>query len=120
MAEHTRSAQFGSSTAVAFARSPMTVSYHAANLHSYSGGRFILGLGSQIQPLIRRRFDLPWSAPADRMKEYVPARQAIWVADRVGFTVVGEDAPPDRYAELVDTLRSESRSVDQAVGDPAP
>ena len=40
---------------------------------SYSQGRFVLGLGSQIKPHIEKRFSMPWSHPAPRMREFVLA-----------------------------------------------
>jgi probable F420-dependent oxidoreductase len=66
--------------AVAFARNPMTVAVSASDLHRLSGGRFILGLGSQIKPHITRRFSMPWSSPAARMREFSYAVRAIWKA----------------------------------------
>jgi probable F420-dependent oxidoreductase len=77
-AEHTTRAEIGTSIAVAFARSPMTTAAMANDLHAYSGGRMVLGLGSQIKPHITRRFSMPWSQPAARMREYVHAMHAIW------------------------------------------
>jgi probable F420-dependent oxidoreductase len=68
----------GSAIAVAFARSPMTVAYAAYDLMEYSQGRFVLGLGSQVKAHIERRFSMPWSHPAPRMREYVLALRAIW------------------------------------------
>ncbi len=68
----------GTSIAVAFARSPMTLAATANDLHALSGGRFILGLGSQIKPHITKRFSMPWSHPAARMREFVLAMRAIW------------------------------------------
>src|SRR6516225_5409966 len=53
--------------AVAFARNPMTVAVAASDLHRLSGGRFALGLGSQVKAHITRRFAMPWSQPAARM-----------------------------------------------------
>lgn len=74
---------------VAFARSPMTLATQATAVHEYSGGRLILGLGSQIKPHIEKRFSMPWSSPADRMAEYVSALHAIWhawaTADKLDF-----------------------------------
>jgi len=70
--------------AVAFARNPMTVAETANDLQLVSGGRFILGLGSQIKPHIERRFSMPWSAPAARMREFVAAVRAIWSAWETG------------------------------------
>jgi probable F420-dependent oxidoreductase len=70
--------------AVAFARSPMTVAETANDLQLVSQGRFVLGLGSQIRTHIERRFSMPWSAPAARMREYVAALRAIWDSWRTG------------------------------------
>jgi probable F420-dependent oxidoreductase len=64
--------------AVAFARTPMLVAHSAHDLNSLSKGRFTLGLGSQIKPHITRRFSMPWSHPAPRMKEFIKALHAIW------------------------------------------
>ncbi len=64
--------------AVAFARTPMLLAYAAHDLNSLSGGRFILGLGSQTKPHIVRRFAMPWSQPAERMREMIRALHAIW------------------------------------------
>jgi probable F420-dependent oxidoreductase len=76
--EHTERIQIGTQIAVAFARNPMTLANLGYDLQSYSYGRFILGLGSQIRPHIERRFSMPWSEPADRMRELVLAIRAIW------------------------------------------
>jgi len=72
--------QVGTAIAVAFARSPMTLAMTAHDLQRYSRGRFVLGLGTQIKPHIERRFSMPWSAPAARMREYIAALRAIWAA----------------------------------------
>ena len=77
-AEHSDSLELGTGIAVAFARSPMNLAVLANDLHRYSGGRFMLGLGSQIKPHIEKRFSMPWSHPADRMRELVLAMRAIW------------------------------------------
>lgn len=77
-AEHTSRLEIGTSIAVAFARSPMTVANIGWDLQAYSQGRFNLGLGSQIAPHIERRFSMPWSHPVRRMREFVQALQAIW------------------------------------------
>jgi probable F420-dependent oxidoreductase len=79
-AEHTERLEVGTAIAVAFARSPMQLAYTAHDLQAYSGGRFILGLGSQIRPHIERRFAMPWSHPAPRMREFIMALRAIWSA----------------------------------------
>jgi len=77
-AEHTDRLEIGTSIAVAFARSPMTLANTAYDLTQYSKGRFILGLGSQIKPHITKRFSMEWSKPAARMRELVLAMHAIW------------------------------------------
>ena len=78
--EHTERIELGTSIAVAFARTPMTLAMTANDLQRYSQGRFILGLGSQIKPHIERRFSMPWSRPAARMREFVLAMRAIWTS----------------------------------------
>ncbi len=70
--------ELGTGIAVAFARSPMTTAMQANDLHLASKGRFILGLGSQIKPHIEKRFSMPWSHPAPRMREFILAMRAIW------------------------------------------
>jgi probable F420-dependent oxidoreductase len=77
-AEHTETTELGTAIAVAFARSPMQLAYTAHDLQAYSGGRFTLGLGSQVKPHVERRFCMPWSHPAPRMREFVLALRAIW------------------------------------------
>lgn len=64
--------------AVAFARSPMTLASTAHDLNAASQGRFILGLGSQIRAHITKRFNMPWSKPAARMREFILAMRAVW------------------------------------------
>ncbi|MBU6241625.1 MAG: LLM class F420-dependent oxidoreductase [Acidobacteria bacterium] len=77
-AEHTKTIELGTSIAVAFARNPMTLANIGWDLQSYSKGRFILGLGSQIKPHITKRFSMEWSHPAARMREMILAIRAIW------------------------------------------
>jgi probable F420-dependent oxidoreductase len=83
-AEHTSRIELGTNIAVAFARNPMIVANIGWDLQSYSKGRFILGLGTQIQPHIEKRFSMPWSHPARRMREFVAALHAIWASWRDG------------------------------------
>src|SRR6185503_16421693 len=79
-AEHTSRIELGTGIAVAFARTPMLTAYTANDLQRHSKGRFFLGLGSQIKPHIERRFSMPWSHPAPRMREYILAMRAIWAS----------------------------------------
>jgi probable F420-dependent oxidoreductase len=74
----TETADIGTGIAVAFARNPMSLATMGHDLQVLSEGRFILGLGSQVQAHIDRRFSMPWSKPADRMREMVQAIRAIW------------------------------------------
>lgn len=66
------------SVLVAFPRSPMVVAHAAWDLQSVSGGRFELGLGSQVRGNIVRRYSTPWTAPVPRMREYIRSLQAIF------------------------------------------
>lgn len=77
-AEHAADLLVGTAVAVAFARSPMTVASTAHDVQSFSGGRFVLGLGTQVRAHIERRYSMPWSQPAARMAEYIAALHAIW------------------------------------------
>jgi probable F420-dependent oxidoreductase len=70
----------GTEIAIAFARTPMTLAYSGYDLARYSEGRFIMGLGSQVKAHIVRRFGMPWSEPAKRMRELILATRAIWHA----------------------------------------
>jgi probable F420-dependent oxidoreductase len=79
-ADATERLNLATAVAIAFARSPMTVANIAYDLQRLSGGRFALGLGSQIKPHIEKRFSMPWSHPAPRMREFVLALRAIWAA----------------------------------------
>ncbi|MDT5066600.1 MAG: hypothetical protein QOK02_2755 [Mycobacterium sp.] len=83
-AEHTSRIDLGTNIAVAFARNPMTVANLGWDLQAYSQGRFILGLGTQIQPHIEKRFSMPWSHPVRRMREFVSALHAIWATWKDG------------------------------------
>jgi probable F420-dependent oxidoreductase len=79
-AEHTERIEIGTGIAVAFARNPMILANIGYDLQTYSQGRFILGLGSQVKAHIEKRFSMPWSHPADRMRELILAMRAIWAA----------------------------------------
>ncbi len=77
-AEHTERLELGTGIAVAFARNPMVMANIGYDLQAYSKGRCILGLGSQIKAHIEKRFSMPWSQPAARMREFILAMRAIW------------------------------------------
>jgi probable F420-dependent oxidoreductase len=79
-AQETESIELMTSIAVAFSRTPMNLANIGHDLNSFSKGRFILGLGSQIRPHITKRFSMPWSKPAARLREFILAMRAIWQA----------------------------------------
>ena len=74
----TEKIELSTSIAVAFSRNPMTLANIGYDLQLMSKGRFTLGLGSQIKPHIEKRYSMPWTSPAKRMKEMVNAIKAIW------------------------------------------
>lgn len=77
-AEHTSRLELATAIAVAFPRSPMITAYAAWDLQSFSGGRLLLGLGTQVKGHNERRFSVPWGPPAPRLREYILALRAIW------------------------------------------
>jgi probable F420-dependent oxidoreductase len=79
-AEHSTSISLGTGVAIAFARNPMSLAYTTNQLQEYSGGRVVLGMGSQVRRHIEKRFSSTWSRPAARMREYVLALRAIWAS----------------------------------------
>ncbi len=77
-AEHTNRVELVTSVAVAFSRSPMTMAQQAHDLNAFSGGRFVLGLGSQVKAHIVRRFGMPWHKAAAQMRDFIGAMNAIY------------------------------------------
>ena len=88
----TRTIELATGIAIAFSRSPMAVANVAWDLNEASRGRFVLGLGTQIKAHNERRFSVPWTAPAPRMREYVLALRAIWRCWRYGEKLAFEGA----------------------------
>ena len=76
--EHTERIHAGPAITIAFARSPMAIAYASWDLQRLSNGRFELGLGTQVKGHNERRFSVPWTPPAPRMREYAQALRAIW------------------------------------------
>jgi probable F420-dependent oxidoreductase len=72
--------QLGTGIVVAFGRTPMITATMANDVQLLSKGRLLLGLGSQIKPHIEKRYSMPWSHPAARMREYILAMHAIWAS----------------------------------------
>ena len=105
----TRSLELHTGVAIAFARSPMAVANVGWDLAaSYGGERVTIGLGSQVRAHNERRFSVPWSPPAPRIREYVQAVRAIWAAwkgdgklayegKHYRFTLMTPNFVPERY-----------------------
>ena len=72
----------GTGIAVAFPRSPMLTAQNAWELAEATGGRFVLGLGTQVKAHIERRYSSPFAPPGPRLREYVLALKAIFRAFR--------------------------------------
>jgi probable F420-dependent oxidoreductase len=85
IAEHTRKLHFGTAVAIAFARSPAILAYTAWDLAQASGGRFILGLGTQVKAHVERRFGMPWpESVVGKLREQIAAIRAFWQAWQSG------------------------------------
>ena len=79
IAEHTTRLNFGTAVAVSFARSPANLAYTAWDLSAQSGGRFILGLGTQVKAHIERRFGMPWpESPVKKLREQIEVIRTLW------------------------------------------
>jgi probable F420-dependent oxidoreductase len=74
----TERVQLGTAVAMAFPRSPTITAHQAWDLQKASGGRFHLGLGSQVKAHNERRYGIPWVPPAPRLRDYIGAVRAIW------------------------------------------
>ena len=93
LAEHTQRATLGTGVAIAFPRSPFVTAQLAWDLQRFSGGRFQLGLGTQVKAHNERRYSTPWSSKAGpRLREYVRCLRAIFDHFRTG-------APPEFVGE---------------------
>lgn len=73
--------RLGTGIAIAFARNPMNLANLGYDMQSISGGRFVLGLGSQVKPHIEKRFSSVVD-PAERMQEIVLAIKATGIAGK--------------------------------------
>lgn len=85
--EHTTRPTLFTNIAIAFARNPMDLAQIADGMQRITGGRFVLGLGSQIRPHIENRFSMTWSKPVTRMREMVQAIKAIQATWQDGVTL---------------------------------
>ncbi|MEW6717954.1 MAG: TIGR03617 family F420-dependent LLM class oxidoreductase [Chloroflexota bacterium] len=85
ISEHSRLLEFGTAVAISFARSPATLAYTAWDLSQASGGRFILGLGTQVKGHIERRFGMPWpKSVVGKLREQITAIRAFWETWQTG------------------------------------
>jgi probable F420-dependent oxidoreductase len=79
IAEHSQKMEIGTAIAVSFARSPADLAYTAWDLAAQSGGRFILGLGTQVKGHIEKRFGMPWpESVVGKLREQILAVRAFW------------------------------------------
>lgn len=83
-AEHSSRLTLGTGIAVALARSPMTLAQEAWDLADLSKGRFMLGIGSQVEAHIVKRFSMTWDNPVEQMRDMIGALRAIWTAFQTG------------------------------------
>ena len=86
--EHCPELTIATGIAVAFPRNPSHIAYQAWDLQRFSGGRFMLGIGSQVRAHIEKRFGIDFDPPAARMREYIQAVKAF-------FGCWQDDAPLD-------------------------
>ncbi|ANH38273.1 methylenetetrahydromethanopterin reductase [Nocardioides dokdonensis FR1436] len=97
--EHSDRLTVRTSMTLAFPRSPMTTAYAAWDLARFSGGRFQLGLATQVRGNIVGRFSMPWGDPAGRLADYVGALRAIFAAFQAGGPLLHE-GPYYRFDRL--------------------
>ncbi len=80
----------GTGVLVAFPRSPMIVAVASWDLQKMSGGRFELGLGTQIKQNIEQRYSARWGSPVPQMREYVQSLKAIFNSFQSGDKLLFE------------------------------
>ena len=76
--EHAPEMDIATGIAVAFPRNPLHLAYQAWDLQTFSQGKFLLGIGSQVKAHIEKRFGVEFSPPASRMRDYILATKAIF------------------------------------------
>ena len=111
----TERVQLQTSVTIAFPRSPMVLAMEAWDLQHLSGGRFTLGLGSQVKGHNERRFGGTWSAPAPRMREYIQMVRAVWTSwqERTPPSFVGKE-----YRYTLMSPNFDPGPLDEGVGFP--
>ncbi|MFB8005577.1 LLM class flavin-dependent oxidoreductase [Nocardia sp. NPDC056000] len=83
-AEHSTALTIRTSMVVAFPRSPMLTAYAAWDLARFSGGRFQLGIASQVRGNIVGRYSTPWTDPVAQLGDYAAALRAIFESFQTG------------------------------------
>jgi probable F420-dependent oxidoreductase len=78
VAAATQRVQIGTGIAVAYARSPYSAAQMAWMLQRLSGGRFRLGLATQVKAHIERRYGLAWPGGVGALREYIAMCRAVW------------------------------------------
>ena len=81
-AQATSKIKCGTSIALAFPRSPTITAMTASDIDELSGGRFILGLGTQVKRINEERFSVKFEHPVPKLKEYAHAMRVVWAANR--------------------------------------
>jgi probable F420-dependent oxidoreductase len=71
--------------AISLPRSPLHLAQQAWDLQRASGGRFMLGLGTQVRRHVQQRYGARWESPVEQQREWLLAIRAIWASwqDRV-------------------------------------
>ena len=103
--------------AIALPRSPTHLAHTAYDLHEASGGRFALGLGTQVRPHIEKRYGATWSKPVARMRELIEATRAVLTCWQEGSRL---DVQPGYGRSLICALaRLGGRPVAIVANDPS-
>ena len=119
--------ELSTGVAVAFPRSPFVTAASAWELQEATGGKFRLGLGTQVRTHVVRRYGMDFERPGPRLRDYVRAVKACFEAFRTGkldhhgdfydldFITPQWSAGPDRRAGSESRYRR-GESVDAADG----
>lgn len=76
--------ELSTGVAVAFPRSPFVTAASAWELQEATGGKFRLGLGTQVRTHVVRRYGVDFERPGPRLRDYVRAVKACFTAFRTG------------------------------------
>lgn len=99
-AQATSRLKIATAVAIAFPRSPTSTAMSAWTLQRLSGGRFTLGLGTQVRAHIERRYGMTWSPAGPWIRDYVNAVRAVWDCWQHG-TKLAFDSPHYRLSLMV-------------------